>query len=159
MLNWWNGGIHKKSTRTYCFFVKHKIPQRLEVLRPLNWRQADIIYDMLNRIPSISNKCLESNYFKTIHRKLQLYESLMHAFSLVELGLWRSICMKEILRESNGSITVKRLKMRCRNDATYMLNQIVPYVIPFLIDENDGRNVVDYGRLDLDTGSSDSGDY
>jgi len=84
---------------------------------------------------------------------------LMHAFSLVELGLWRSICMKEILRESNGSITVKRLKMQCRNDATYMLNQIVPYVIPFLIDENDGRNVVDYGRLDLDTGSSDSGDY
>ena len=159
MLNWWNGGIHKKSTRTYCFFVKHKIPQRLEVLRPLNWRQADIIYDMLNCIPSISNKCLESNYFETIHRKLQLYESLMHVFSLVELSLWRSICMKEILRESNGSITVKRLKMLCRNDATYMLNQIVPYVIPFLIDENDGRNVVDYGRLDLDTGSSDSGDY
>ena len=159
MLNWWNGGIHKKSTRTYCFFVKHKIPQRLEVLRPLNWPQADIIYDMLNRIPSISNTCLESNYFETIHRKLQLYESLMHAFSLVELGLWRSICMKEILRESNGSITVKRLKMQCRIDATKLLNQIVPYVIPFLIDENDGRNVVDYGRLDLDTGSSDSADY
>ena len=159
MLNWWNGGIHKKSTRTYCFFVKHKIPQRLEVLRPLNWPQADIIYDMLNRIPSISNKCLESNYFETIHRKLQLYESLMHVFSLVELSLWRSICMKEILRESNGSITVKRLKMLCRIDATKLLNQIVPHVIPFLIDENDGRNVVDNGRLDLDTGSSDSGDY
>ena len=158
MLNWWNGGIHKKSTRTYCFFVKHKIPQRLEVLRPLNWQQADI-YDMLNRIPSISNICLESNYFETIHRKLQLYESLMHVFSLVELSLWRSICMKEILRESNGSITVKRLKMQCRIDATKLLNQIVPYVIPFLIDENDGRNVVDNGRLDLDTGSSDSGDY
>ena len=159
MLNWWNGGIHKKSTRTYCFFVKHKIPQRLKDLRPLNWPQADIIYDMLNRIPSISNTCLESNYFETIHQKLQLYESLMHAFPLVELGLWRSICMKEILRESNGSITVKRLKMLCRIDATKLLNQIVPHVIPFLIDENDGRNVVDNGRLDLDTGSSDSGDY
>jgi len=159
MLNWWKKGIHKKSTRTYCFVVKHKITQRLKDLKPLNWRQADIIYDMLNRIPSISNTCLESNYFETIHRKLQLYESLMHAFSLVELGLWRSICMKEILRESNGSITVKRLKMQCRKYATHMLNQIVPYVIPFLIDENDGRNVVDYGRLDLDTGSSDSADY
>ena len=158
-LTWWNKGIHKKSTRTYCFFVKHKIPQRLKDLRPLNWRQADIIYDMLNRIPSISNKCLESNYFETIHRKLQLYESLMHVFSLVKLSLWRSICMKEILRESNGSITVKRLKMLCRIDATKLLNQIVPHVIPFLIDENDGRNVVDNGRLDLDTGSSDSGDY
>ena len=67
--------------------------------------------------------------------------------------------MKEILRESNGSITVKRLKMQCRIDATKLLNQIVPYVIPFLIDENDGRNVVDYGRLDLDTWSSDSADY
>jgi hypothetical protein len=159
MLNWWNGGIHKKSTRTYCFFVKHKIPQRLKDLRPLNGRQAEIIYDMLNRIPSISNKCLESNYFETIHRKLQLYESLMHVFSLVELSLWRSICMKEILRESNGSITVKRLKMQCRKDATKLLNQIVPHVIPFLIDENDGENVVDNGMLDLDTGSSDSGDY
>ena len=158
-LTWWKKGIHKKSTRTYCFFVKHKIPQRLKDLRPLNWRQADIIYDMLNRIPSISNKCLESNYFETIHRKLQLYESLMHVFSLVKLSLWRSICMKEILRESNGSITVKRLKMLCRIDATKLLNQIVPHVIPFLIDENDGRNVVDNGRLDLDTGSSDSGDY
>jgi hypothetical protein len=159
MLNWWNGGIHKKSTRTYCFFVKHKIPQRLKDLRPLNGRQAEIIYDMLNRIPSISNKCLESNYFETIHRKLQLYESLMHVFPLVELSLWRSICMKEILRESNGSITVKRLKMQCRIDASKLLNQIVPYVIPFLIDENDGENVVDNGMLDLDTGSSDSGDY
>ena len=49
--------------------------------------------------------------------------------------------------------------MQCRIDATKLLNQIVPYVIPFLIDENDGRNVVDNGRLDLDTGSSDSGDY
>ena len=67
--------------------------------------------------------------------------------------------MKEILRESNGSITVKSLKMQCRIDATKLLNQIVPHVIPFLIDENDGENVVDNGMLDLDTGSSDSGDY
>jgi hypothetical protein len=139
MRNWWNGGIHKRSTRAYCFLVKHQIPQRLELLRPLTW-QADI-HGMLACIPRVSTYSLEK-HFKTIDRKLWLYQNLMNAFSLLELGLWKSIIIAQIFQRSNGSITVDTLKIRCHDVAINMLNQIVPFVIPFLIDGNDDGNVV-----------------
>jgi hypothetical protein len=66
----------------------------------------------------------------------------MNAFSLLELGLWKSIIIAQIFQRSNGSITVDTLKIRCHDVAINMLNQIVPFVIPFLIDENDDGNVV-----------------
>jgi hypothetical protein len=69
----------------------------------------------------------------------------MNAFSLLELGLWKSIIIEQIVqRSTNGSITVDTLKIQCRDVAINMLNQIVPLVIPFLIDENDDGNVVVY---------------
>jgi hypothetical protein len=141
MRNWWNGGIHKRSTRTYCFLVKHQIPQRLELLRPLTL-QADI-HGMLACIPRVSTHSLE-RHFKTIDQKLHSYQHLMNAFSLLEQGLWKSIIIEQIFQRSNGSITVDTLKIRCRDVAINMLNQIVPLVIPFLIDENDDGNVVVY---------------
>jgi len=141
MRNWWNGGIHKRSTRAYCFLVKHQIPQRLELLRPLTW-QADI-HGMLACIPRVSTHSLE-RHFKTIDQKLHSYQHLMNAFSLLEQGLWKSIIIEQIFQRSNGSITVDTLKIRCRDVAINMLNQIVPLVIPFLIDENDDGNVVVY---------------
>jgi hypothetical protein len=141
MRNWWNGGIHKRSTRTYCFLVKHQIPQRLELLRPLTL-QADI-HGMLACIPRVSTHSLE-RHFKTIDQKLHSYQHLMNAFLLLEQGLWKSIIIEQIFQRSNGSITVDTLKIRCRDVAINMLNQIVPLVIPFLIDENDDGNVVVY---------------
>ncbi len=67
---------------------------------------------------------------------------MMNAFSLLEVGLWKSIIIKQIFQRSDESITVDTLKIRCRDVAINILNQIVPLVIPFLIDENDDGNVV-----------------
>jgi len=129
--NWWKDGTHKNSLKTYYFLVRNNIPQRIEELRPMQW-QADI-HDMLALIPSLS--CI----FEMIDEKLELYEHLMLAFPLLELGIWRSIIREQrpiFVNGSDGSITNDALRMQCRSHAIHMLNQIVPLVIPFLIVKN-----------------------
>jgi len=68
MRHWWNNGVHKSCLRTYSFFVRCNIPERVGHLLPRMWQSN--IHHMLGGIPSISSKGLKS-YFRSIDSKLR----------------------------------------------------------------------------------------
>jgi hypothetical protein len=145
MQNWWNSGIHEKCLSTYCFLVKCDIPSHLDLLlQPMKWQT--IIHEMLQQIPLISNK-REKSYFDAIDAKLKNYELLRYAFPLLELAIWKSTILKRFGQSLN-----REMKMQCRTDSLLLVTKIVPFVLPFLTDEDEGSNVVnrDYDNEDAD---------
>ncbi len=50
--HWWNNGVHEKCLSTYCLLVRFNIPERLGLVRAMQWQ--DSIHGMLMRIPFIS---------------------------------------------------------------------------------------------------------
>jgi hypothetical protein len=72
--DWWNQGLHVKSLSTYSFLVKCSIPERLGSVLIVSW-QANI-YNMLNRIPTITAYGLNA-HFDAINTNLSMYETQM----------------------------------------------------------------------------------
>jgi hypothetical protein len=150
---WWNQGVHVRSLSTYCFLVKCNIPVRLGLVRVQRWQA--IIYEMLNRIPSIHPRSMNS-YFRSIESELTLYENLKDSPALLELAIWKSKITEQYGHDNHHHITNMHKKRRtdsvaksqCRTDSVAMVRIIVPNVISFLtygtsvgnsvVDDNDG---------------------
>jgi cobalamin biosynthesis protein CobT len=111
-----------------------------------------IIHGMIKRIPLISRKSMKS-YFDSIDSKLVHYEHLKNAFMLLELAIWKSK-ISERFGQNVDSLTIE-MKLQCRTDSLSMVNKIVPFVLPFLTDDDGGSNVV---NSDDDDDNSDSDD-
>jgi hypothetical protein len=150
MRHWWNQEIHEKSLSTYCFFVKCSIPKCLNLLRPIKWQTS-----IQQCIPLISCTS-ERSYFDAIDSKLHLYEHLRIAFPLLELAIWKSTICNQFGQYIN-SLTME-MKMQCRTNSLSMVNKIVPYVLPFLLDDDDGSNMVNRDVDDDDSDSDDNND-
>ena len=127
MRHWWNHGVHEKCLRTYSFFVRGNIPERVGLLLPRMWQSN--IHDMLGGIPSISSKDLDS-YFRSIDSKLSVYDKLKDAPALLELAIWKS----KIIERTDGNIDLldADMKIECRTDSLSMVVIIVPNVLSFL---------------------------
>ncbi len=135
MRDWWNQGVHERCLATYCFMVRCSIPERLGRVRVQSWRAN--IYSKLRRIPTIRAKGMES-FFASINSRLSLYEDLEDLPALLELVLWRSKIIDQF-SPSNISLTTE-MKMKCRTDSIGMVRIIVPNVMTFLTDGNDGHS-------------------
>jgi hypothetical protein len=127
MRHWWNNGVHERCPRTYSFFVRCNIPERVGLLLPRMWQSN--IHDMLGGIPSISSKDLDS-YFRSINSKLSVYDKLKDAPALLELAIWKS----KIIERTDGNIDLldADVKIECRTDSLTMVVIIVPNVLSFL---------------------------
>jgi len=127
MRHWWNRGVHEKCMRTYSFFVRCNIPERVGLLSPRMWRSD--IHDMLGGIPSISSEGLDS-YFRSVASKLSVYDKLKDAPALLELAIWKS----KIIERTDGNIDPldADMKIECRTDSLPMVAIIVPNVLSFL---------------------------
>ena len=127
MRHWWNHGVHEKCLRTYSFFVRCNIPERVGLLLP-RLSQSNI-HDMLGGIPSISSKGLDS-YFHSIVSKISVYDKFKDAPALLELAIWKS----KIIKRSDGNIDLldADMKIECRTDSLSMVVIIVPNVLSFL---------------------------
>jgi hypothetical protein len=127
MRHWWNHGVHERCPRTYSFFVRCNIPERVGLLLPRMWQSN--IHDMLGGIPSISSKDLDS-YFRSIDSKLSVYDKLKDAPALLELAIWKS----KIIERTDGNIDLldADMKIECRTDSLTMVVIIVPNVLSFL---------------------------
>ena len=138
--DWWNHGVCEKSLSTYCYFAQRNVPKRLGLVQK-KWQIN--IHGMLRRIPAISPNDL-NDYFDSIDSKLSFYENLNDAPALLELAIWKS----KITLNTN-------LKMECRSDSVAMVIIIVPNVLSFLTDDNDG-DYGDNGINDNDGSNNDS---
>jgi len=127
MRHWWNHGVHEKCLRTYSFFVRCNIPERVGLLLPRMWQSN--IQDMLGGIPSISSKGL-GLYFRSIVSKLSVYDKLKYAPALLELAIWKS----KIIERTDGNIDLldADMKIECRTDSLSMVVIVVPNVLSFL---------------------------
>jgi hypothetical protein len=127
MRHWWNNGVHERCLRTYSFFVRCNIPERVGLLLPRMWQSN--IHDMLGGIPSISSKGLDS-CFRYIDSKLSVYDKLKDAPALLELAIWKS----KIIERTDGNIDLldADMKIECRTDSLTMVVIIVPNVLSFL---------------------------
>ena len=135
--NWWNHGVNENSLRTYCFFVRCRIPKRLGLVQPRKWQNH--IHGMLKRIPLIPPKRMYS-YFNFVDSKLSAYESLKDAATMLELAIWKSKINKRFNRNKDA-LTVDT-KMQCRSASIAMVTIIVLNVLSFLTDGDDGMNFV-----------------
>ena len=128
MRHWWNNGVHERCLRTYSFFVRCNIPERVGLLLPRMWQSN--IHDMLGGIPSISSEGLDS-YFRSIDSKLSVYDKLKDAPALLELAIWKS----KIIERTDGNIDLldADMKIECRTDSLSMVAIIVPNVLSFLV--------------------------
>ncbi len=60
----------------------------------------------------------------------------------MELAIWKLIITKQVVfGGSNGNLTYDILKMQCCADSLTMVTIIVPNVLSFLTDGNDGKGV------------------
>ena len=123
MLHRWNHGVHKKCLRTYSFFVRCNIPERVGFLLPRMWQSN--IHNMIGGIPSISSKGLNS-YFRSIESKLSVYD----APALLELAIRKS----KIIEQTDGKIDLLdgNMKIECQTGSLSMVVIIVPSVFSFL---------------------------
>jgi len=64
MQHWWNNGVHKKCLSTYSFFIRCNIPARMGLVRSATLQ--DSIHRMLERIPAISSKRLNTHFCRTV---------------------------------------------------------------------------------------------
>ena len=127
MRHWWNPGVHERCLRTYSFFVRCNIPERVGLLLPRMWQSN--IHDMLGGIPSISSKGLDS-FFRSIDSKLSVYDKLKDAPALLELAIWKS----KIIERTDGNIDLldADMKIEHRTDSLSVVVIIVPNVLSFL---------------------------
>jgi hypothetical protein len=125
--HWWNHGVHERCLRTYSFFVRCNIPERVGLILPRMWQSN--IHDMLGGIPSISSKGLDS-YFCSIYSKLSIYGKLIDAPALLELTIWKS----KIIEQTDGNIDLldADMKIECRTDSLTMIVIIIPNGLSFL---------------------------
>jgi hypothetical protein len=105
MRHWWNHGVHERFLRTYSFFIRCNIPERVGLLLPRMWQSN--IHAMLGGIPSISSKGLDS-YFHSIDSKLSVYNKLKDAPALLELAIWKS----KIIERTDGNIDLLDADMK-----------------------------------------------
>jgi hypothetical protein len=133
--------------------VKCNVPQRWCLVQQRKW-QIDID-GMLRRIPMISKQVLKS-YFTSIDIKLSVYENLKDAPVLLELALWKSKIMERF--DKNKYALVGCTKMECRTDSLSMVGIIVPNILTFLTDGDDGNHGVDCDNNDNDDGDDNSDD-
>ena len=127
MRHWWNNGVQERCLRTYSFFVRCNIPERVGLLLPRMWQSN--IHDMLGGIPSISSKGLDS-YFHSIDSKLSVYDKLKDAPALLELAVWKSKIIERTDR--NIDLLDADMKIECRTDYLTMVVIIFPNVLSFL---------------------------
>ena len=118
---------HEKCLRTYSFFVRGNIPERVGLLLPRMWQSN--IHDMLGGIPSISSEGLDA-YFRSIDSKLSVYDKLKDAPKLLELAIWKSKIIERTDR--NTDLLDADMKIECRTDSLSMVAIIVPNVLSFL---------------------------
>lgn len=162
MRDWWNNGVHENCLSTYCFLVQCNILERVGLILPRMWHSE--IYDMLQRIPSISPEGLQS-HFRFIDSKLSVYDELKDSPALLELAIWKS----KIVEQTDGVIYLldADLKMVCCIDSLTMVGIFVPNILSFLRgnanegnddDEDDGDDDEDYGDDDNDDDNNDADD-
>ncbi len=113
-------------------------------------RQSNI-HEMLRGIPSISRFRDLYPYFDSIDSKLSVYEKLKYAPASLELAIWKS----KIIEQTEGNIYLLTtdMKMQCRTDSLQKVTIIVPNVLSFLTDGDDGSDVVDGDEDDVSNGS------
>ena len=96
MRDWWNGGVHELSLRTYCLLIKFNVPNRLALIQARSWRVN--IYDMLGSIPTYYSKGIFgtlgfytieglNSLFVSIDSKLTIYENMSEAPMLLERAI------------------------------------------------------------------------
>ncbi len=121
------------------------------LVRVKRW-QANI-YDMLRCIPSIPT-------IDSIEAKLSLNKNLEETPALLEMAIWKSIITKQLVfGGSNGNLTYDILKMQCCADFLTMVTIIVPNVLSFLTDGDDGNGVnVGYGNGDRNSDNEEEDD-
>jgi hypothetical protein len=148
MRYWWNHGVHHRCLATYCFLVKHDIPNRLSLVRVRSWRAK--LYDMLSRIPTIHPDGVNI-FFHSIESKLTLYENLKDHPALLELAIWKSKISDQHDHSDDHIMTNLTKKRRTdsvsrtqfRNESLNMVMIIVPIVFSFLTDGNGGNGIAD----------------
>jgi len=111
MRHWWSNGVHEKCLRTYCFFVRCNIPERVGLVRSATLQTN--IHGMLERIPAISSEGLNT-HFCSIDSKISAYEAKLSAYegsTMLELAIWKS----EIAEQTAGNINLVTpdMKMGC----------------------------------------------
>ena len=111
---------------------------------------------MLRRIPLFSKHGLES-YFDSIDSKLSVYENLKDVPVLLELALWKSKIMERFGR--NKYALVGCTKMECRTDSLSMVGIIVPNILSFLTDGDEGKHGVGCVNNDDDNSDGDGDSY
>jgi hypothetical protein len=157
MRHWWNNGVHEKCLSTYCFFVQCNIPEHVGLVQSATLQTS--IHGMLERIPSISPKGLNS-YFCSIDSKLSAYEAKLSAYegsTMLELAIWKS----EIAEQTDGNINLLTpdMKMRCHIDSLWVVDIIVLNVLSFLRgDANEGDDSDEDNEGDDDDSDKDDGD-
>ena len=95
---------------------------------------------MLSRIPLISKKDLEK-FFVYTDSKLSVYENLKDAPMMLELAIWKSKITEQNDMNNDSTLT-DDTKMQCRIASFSMVAIIVPNVLSFLTDGDDGIHLI-----------------
>ena len=91
---------------------------------------------MLRHIPLIPFLIVNS-YFAFIDSNLTAYEHLKDVIVLLELAIWKWKITEQFYR-INNTLAVD-MRMRCRTDSVTAVTIIVPNVLSFLADGNNGN--------------------
>jgi hypothetical protein len=116
-------------------------------VRPRKWQTN--IHGLLKRIPTITTKRVTS-YFDSIDNKRSLYETFEDAPMLLELAIWKSQ-ITELLEKNEDTFTID-MKMQCCTDSVTMVGIVVPNVLTFLTDGNEGA---EFAHSDGDSDDDD----
>ena len=153
MRDWWDHGIHENCLSAYFFLVHCKIPERVGLALPRMWQSN--IHEILRGVSSIAGFRDLYPHFDSINSNLSVYEKLKDSPALLELAIWKSKIIERT--EGNVDLLAIDMKMQCRTDSLMKVTIIVPNVLSFLTDGDDGSDVVD-GDEDGDSNGSDSDD-
>ncbi len=148
-----SGRTWKDPEYVLLFGARCSIPSCLVLVRPTTWQVN--IHGMLSLIPLISKQGLKS-YFDSIDIKLSAYKNLEDAPMLLELALWKSKFIEQMFDSNNDTITVGMLKQPCHTKSITMVSIVVPNVLSFLTDDDQGYNGDANGDSDVDSKSGNN---
>ena len=95
--------------------------------------------------------------FYSHHSKLTLYDDLKDVPVSLELILWKTKIIEQF-EKSNETVHAVDMKGQCCTDSLSMVAIIVPNVLSFLTNGNDGNDGACCGDNDGDDNSDDDGD-
>jgi len=147
LTDWYDHGRNVLWQDVYVFLMKHTILQRLGMITVRKWR--DDVHDLLRRFPFIHEYKFEE-YCSLIQRRLDSYDTLKDAASLLELALWKSKFEDQHSDLNSTNYRATKSGARCNCGAAVIIPNVLSLLVGIYPEDDIAYYETESGRMHVE---------